>query len=233
MHWFYSNEIIGHLFTTSQEESKHISRVLRLKVGDLACFTDGLGKTMKCTLIDDSPKKCKFEVIENTIVPKPRDFNLHIAVAPTKNIARFEWFLEKATEIGIDEITPLVSDHSERMKLKAERFEKILQSAIKQSQQSWKPRLNELTPLESLIVNDHSEQKFIAYVSDSHTTLLKETLLPKKDVLILIGPEGDFSESEIRLAIENNFSPISLGANRLRTETAALVACHTVVIINQ
>jgi 16S rRNA (uracil1498-N3)-methyltransferase len=166
------------------------------------------------------------------IDPK-KDFNLHIAVAPTKNISRFEWFIEKATEIGVDEITPLECDHSERFKLKPDRFEKIMIASIKQSKQTWLPKFNSTTGFSTIIKSPHKGQKFIAFVDEKHDRTLKSAYLPGSDVLILIGPEGDFSTTEIKSAISAGFIPISLGKNRLRTETAALVAVHTINLINQ
>lgn len=235
MHWFYKNESIGDRFIADQDESKHISKVLRLEVGDKVVFTDGKGGQFICVLRDANPKRCLFETIEKKTFPKPRRFRIHVAVAPTKNISRLEWFIEKATEIGIDEITPLQSEHSERIRIKNERLEKITISALKQSQQVWLPKMNELTKFESLIAEHRikNQQKFIAYVSEAHDSLLKEKYIPGKDALILIGPEGDFSTDEINKALEMGFEPISLGDNRLRTETAALVSCHTIVLMNQ
>jgi 16S rRNA (uracil1498-N3)-methyltransferase len=235
MHWFYKLDIGLNRFTTSPEESKHISRVLRMVPGDEAVFTDGQGKKVTAELLDNHPRQCRFTVIDQNILPKPRNFHLHIAVAPTKNISRLEWFLEKATEIGIDEITPLQCDHSERIRIKSERFDKIVVSALKQSRQVWMPKINELTGLSELLRAGISKdtQKLIAYVSHDHDHLLKEVYTAGNDALILIGPEGDFSESEIKTAIQQGFRPISLGQNRLRTETAALVACHTIILMNQ
>jgi 16S rRNA (uracil1498-N3)-methyltransferase len=207
--------------------------VLRLKTGDKITLTNGLGMFFEGEIIDDNPRKCLVK-IDDAVRTEPRKgFHLHIAVAPTKNISRFEWFIEKATEIGIDEITPLECDHSERIRIKPERFEKILISALKQSQQSWLPKFNPLTDFQTLITSAKAAQKFIAFVDEQHDQTLKSAYLPGSDAIILIGPEGDFSPAEIRSAITAGFIPISLGKNRLRTETAALVAVHTINLINQ
>ncbi len=232
MHFFYLSDINANIIQTSEEESKHISRVLRLGIGNKVVFTDGKGNLYSCVLIDNHPKRCMFEVRNKEIIPK-RKHHLHIAIAPTKNISRLEWFLEKATELGIDEITPIRCAHSERTAIKPERLRKILVSALKQSQQAWIPNLNDLTSFSDLIIKDHKVQKCIAYVSSDYMPLLKEYYIKGNDVLILIGPEGDFSEGEIKSALQYGFKPISLGKNRLRTETAALIACHTIVLLNQ
>lgn len=232
MHFFYLADINEKYFQSNEEESKHISRVLRLPVDQEVIFTDGKGNLFNCVLIDNHPKRCTFEVKAKTSVPR-RKYNLHLAVAPTKNISRFEWFLEKATEMGIDEITPIKSEHSERVIIKPDRLRKILVAALKQSQQAWLPKFNELKSFSSLLDEVTTDDKYIAYVSQEHNTLLKSAYQQGHDALILIGPEGDFSVDEINKAIQKEYKPISLGENRLRTETAALVACHTVVLINQ
>jgi 16S rRNA (uracil1498-N3)-methyltransferase len=233
-HFFYYPETIDRLLQTSEEESKHIARVLRLQPGDHANFTDGRGTLVLARLIDAHPKRCMFEVLETSLIPKVKPY-LHIAVAPTKNISRIEWFIEKATEMGIDEISPVLCDHSERTKINRERLEKIAIAALKQSQQVHLPRVNELIKLDKLVsaVHENQTQKLMAYLSDEATPLLKNIYQPGDNALILIGPEGDFSSNEISDAISKGFQPISLGENRLRTETAALAACHTFVLMNQ
>jgi 16S rRNA (uracil1498-N3)-methyltransferase len=148
-------------------------------------------------------------------------------------MGRFEWFLEKATEIGIDEITPVVCDHSERMHLNVDRIKKVMIAALKQSQQFWLPKLNQLCAIKDIINTDFGGQKFIAYVSKENKNSLKSAYLPKQDSIVLIGPEGDFSEQEVKSAISAGYRQISLGENRLRTETAAIVACHTINLLNQ
>lgn len=233
LHFFYYPKAIDRALQTSEEESKHIARVLRMQPGDHANFTDGRGALVEARLIDAHPKRCMFEVVEQTIIPKTKP-RLHIAVAPTKNISRIEWFIEKATEMGIDEISPVFCNHSERTKINRERLEKIAIAALKQSQQVHLPKVNELIKLNKLMDEAPAgAQKMIAYLSDDPFALLKNEYQPGNDALILIGPEGDFSSAEISAGLSQGFQPISLGENRLRTETAALVACHTFVLMNQ
>ncbi len=233
LHFFYYPQTVDRILQTSEEESKHIARVLRMLPGDSANFTDGRGVLVLARLIDAHPKRCMFEVLEQTINPKTKP-RLHIAVAPTKNIARIEWFIEKATEMGIDAISPILCNHSERTKINRERLEKITIAALKQSQQVHLPKINELIKLDKLIADvPAGAQRLIAYLSDDPSPLLKNEYQPGNNALILIGPEGDFSPDEISSALGQGFQPISLGENRLRTETAALVACHTFVLMNQ
>jgi 16S rRNA (uracil1498-N3)-methyltransferase len=184
-------------------------------------------------IADANPKKCRLTIVNSALDFGKRNFHLHIAIAPTKNIDRFEWFLEKATEIGIDEITPLLTSHSERKTINAERLEKILVSAMKQSLKAYLPQLHELTTFKELIINNKTENKFIAYCDEIQKIHLKDLATKGNNTLILIGPEGDFSPEEIKLAIENGFKVVSLGESRLRTETAGIVACHIVNLANE
>ncbi len=231
MQLFYCLDIQGSTHTLNEDESKHIIRVLRLKNGDLINLTDGKGGLYKAELIDDHPKRCTVSIVDAQNNYGKRSFKLHLAVAPTKNIGRYEWFLEKATEIGIDEITPIVCEHSERKEVKLARFEKVIVSAIKQSLKAFIPKLNKVDKFQDFIKQDFSGQKFIAYCDEDHN-LLKKQYTPRSDVIILIGPEGDFSPEEIKLAIKQGFVPVSLGESRLRTETAAIAACHSINMIN-
>lgn len=233
MQWFFSQLVTSNRIEFDPEESKHCIRVLRLKRGDKLKITNGKGRLFLCTLTDDNIKKCVIRVDEDIQCEPQRDFSIQVAVSPTKNTARFEWFIEKATEIGIDKIFPLASDHSERIHLNHDRLQKILISAIKQSQQPWLPELTGLTTFAHLISSRFKGQRFIAYVDENHQTTLKNACKPGGDVLILIGPEGDFSQEEVKQAVAAGFIPVSLGPNRLRTETAALVACHTIALVNQ
>ena len=214
-----------------REESRHIIRVLRKKVGDPISITNGKGILFDGKIIDPSLQACKVELTdyEKSIEPM---YSLHIAVAPTKNMDRFEWFLEKATEIGIDEITPVICEKSERKVLKYHRIEKVIQSAMKQSLRPYLPKLNEAVQLREFLEQDTGGLKFIAHCQEGEKVELKRRVAPDKDILVLIGPEGDFSDSEIDLAIEKGYWPVSLGDYRLRTETAAIVACSTVRFIN-
>ncbi len=215
------------------EESKHCVRVLRHTIGDEISILNGSGAIFTAKIIDANPKACKLSIIDSKI-DEERPFNIHMVVAPTKNIDRFEWFLEKATEIGIEQITPIICDHSERKVIKPERLEKVLISATKQSLKSFKPVLNPLIKFKEFIKDQQntSYNKFIAHCYDTNKTLLKECYKENTNAIILIGPEGDFSEEEVKLATANNFHEISLGKARLRTETAALMACATVNFIN-
>ena len=213
------------------KESKHIIKVLRKKEGDILNITNGKGMLFEAEILSADPKKCKAQIIGSTR-SIPKMYSLHLAVAPTKMNDRFEWFLEKATEIGVDEITPILSENSERKVIKLDRFERVVQSAMKQSLQTVLPKLNPLTPYAEFLEKTKGELKFIAHCEDTEKVELKRRLTADKDVVVLIGPEGDFSNKEIKLALEHGYMPVSLGNNRLRTETAAIVACSTVALIN-
>lgn len=220
------------LFSFDKDESRHISKVLRKQEGDEIHITDGKGNLYTARLSLVTLKSCE-AVIEQCEERPARNYSLHLAVAPTKSNDRYEWFLEKATEIGVDQITPVICDHSERKVVKTDRMEKILQSAMKQSLSCFLPRLNPPVSLQEFIQEGHPELKFIAHCYPEERYDLKRRVQPDCDILILIGPEGDFSEKEVDLAIENGYLPVVMGDNRLRTETAAIVACHTVALFNQ
>ena len=234
MQLFYNPDInaASETFAFDKEESKHIVKVLRKSEGDILHVTNGLGNLFHTEIILASDKKCTVK-INQTETQKPTDFYLHLAVAPTKMNDRFEWFLEKATEIGIHEITPIICEHSERKVIKTERFDKIIQSAMKQSLQYFLPKLNEPMSFKEFINKNHDGTLFIAHCEETDKKLLKEAIVPKEKYTILIGPEGDFSEKEIETALQNNYIPVSLGNTRLRTETAAVVACHSIVFSNE
>ena len=231
MQLFFSEKIEDNLAFFTEEEARH-THVLRKKIGDILDFVDGKGSIYKGEIIDISKKQCTLSILEHTPSYNERKFRLHIAIAPTKNINRFEWFLEKATEIGIEQITPLLCDRSERKKIRTDRLNKILLSAMKQSIKASLPQLNELTDFRDFIQTQNSDSKFIAYCNDDDLKNLKEEYSNGENVTILIGPEGDFSQKEVELAIQNGFRGISLGKSRLRTETAGIVACHTISICN-
>lgn len=218
-------------FFFSAEESKHIAKVLRKKEGDILHITNGRGYLFEAKILEADPKKCKVQIVseDKTI---PRRFKLHLVVAPTKMNDRYEWFLEKATEIGVDEITPIICERSERKVIKLERMERVIQSAMKQSLQTFLPKLNQPITYKQYVQQEIKGLKFIAHCDEGEKMELKRRVAADKDVTILIGPEGDFSSSEISLALKNGFVPVSLGHTRLRTETAAIVACSTVSIIN-
>ncbi|OYX25171.1 MAG: 16S rRNA (uracil(1498)-N(3))-methyltransferase [Flavobacteriales bacterium 32-35-8] len=234
MQLFYNPDITETTseFSFSKEESNHIVKVLRKNMGDMLHITNGEGWlfTAEITLADI--KKCLVKIVDKSLQPK-RNYQLHLAVAPTKMNDRYEWFLEKATEIGIDAITPIICDHSERKIVKTDRFEKIVQSAMKQSLSYYLPKLNEPILFKDFINQDFVGDLFIAHCEESDKKSLKNELKPNSDITILIGPEGDFSVKEIKMAIENKFIPVTLGNTRLRTETAAIVACHSVAFINE
>jgi len=216
-----------------EEESQHAVKVLRLKVGDSITVVDGIGGFYNARITNPHPKHCAFEIIETVLESGKRDYKLHIAIAPTKNIERLEWFIEKATEIGIDEITPVICRFSERKIVKEERLEKIIVSAAKQSVKAYFPKLNSLCTFSELVQNCSASHKFIAHCYDGDKKLLQAEVPKSADVLILIGPEGDFSTEEVQQALSFGFIPVSLGNSRLRTETAGVVACHTVAVVNQ
>ncbi len=219
-------------FVFDKEESKHIIKVLRKKEGDILHVTNGLGFLFKTKITIASDNKCTVQIVSFEKQEAPK-YKLHLAVAPTKMNDRFEWFLEKATEIGIQEITPIICEHSERKVIKTDRFHKILESAMKQSLHYYLPKFNEPIAFKEFIKAEKSGQLFIAHCEETNKKSLKNELKSNEDVTILIGPEGDFSVKEIQLAIDNNFIPVSLGTTRLRTETAAIVACHSVVYQNE
>lgn len=228
---FFAPDILSDQ-TLPQEESAHCIRVLRKKEGDTIYIADGKGHFFDAEIIEAHQKHCVVNIINTIDEPKPWSNNLHIAFAPTKNMDRVEWFAEKATEIGIDRFSPLLCRYSERKEIKLSRIEKILISAMKQSQKSFVPQLDEMTALADFIRQPFDGQKFIAHCYPQEKKLLKDAYTHGGNVLILIGPEGDFSEKEVQLALDNGFEPISLGNSRLRTETAALVACNTIQVIN-
>ena len=232
MQLFYTNNINDNIAVFTEEEARHV-QVLRKKVGDVLHFVDGVGGMYEGEIIDVSKKQCTLSILQHTPAYNQRNVRLHIGIAPTKNINRLEWFLEKATEIGIDEITPLLCDRSERKKIRVDRLNKILLSAMKQSVKAFLPKLNELTDYQSFIKNDNEDEKFIAYCNDDDLKHLKEEYSTSRNVTILIGPEGDFSQKEIELALQNDYRGVSLGKSRLRTETAGVVACHTISILNE
>ena len=229
---FYSDAtVVDNGFQLDETESKHAVRVLRLKEDDEVWVVNGKGIRYTCKITVAHAKRCHLEIVATEESAAP-GFILHMAVAPTKNNDRYNWFLEKATEIGVQRISPILCEHSERKVIKQERLEKVVIGAMKQSQSSFLPQLDELQSFSNFVTCDFEGQKFIAHCEDSDKTSLKNALQKEIDTLILIGPEGDFSPAEIELALQAGFKPISLGNTRLRTETAAIVACHTVNLMN-
>lgn len=232
MHIFYTPDIQS-VHELPEEEAAHALRVLRLQAGDEIMLTDGVGHFYHARISLAAHKRCLVDILEVEAQAPLWSGHLHIAMAPTKNMDRTEWFAEKATEIGLDELTFLNCRFSERKVIKTERIAKILVSAIKQSLKARLPRLNEMTDFKTFIAQPFEGQKFIAHCYKGEKPSLKDMVRKGENVLVLIGPEGDFSEEELRLAAEAGFIPISLGPSRLRTETAALVACHILNLKNQ
>lgn len=222
-------ELTSESYSFKEVESKHIAKVLRKKTGDLLHLTNGKGQLIKAKLSMVSPKNCVIELLEIKEIPASKTA-IHMLVAPTKNISRFEWFLEKATELGVYKITPMLCDRSERKHIKHERFEKIIHAALKQSLRAYAPILEPLTSLKEIEVD---RPTFMAHCEDSPKESLKSAVNGQSNCSILIGPEGDFSKSEIAWANEQNITAVHLGSNRLRTETAALAALHTALLMNQ
>ena len=234
MQLFYNSEIKNNdkTFFFDKEESKHIVKVLRKKEGDKILITNGLGFLFESEIIVASEKKCSVTITKNTF-QQPDSYYTHIAVAPTKMNDRFEWFLEKATESGIHEITPIICEHSERKVYKIDRAEKIIQAAIKQSLHYYLPKINEPVLFSQFVKSNNEGQRFIAHCEETDKKSFQKTIAKNEKVTILIGPEGDFSTKEIELAVANHFIPVTLGKSRLRTETAALVASHTLALLNE
>lgn len=232
MHVFYTPDILSDL-ELSEEEAQHCVRVLRLKVGDEVMLTDGKGCFYKAQLSAVSGKRCMVSLLETMPQQQLWEGYLHIAMAPTKNMDRTEWFAEKATEIGFNELTFLNCRFSERRVIKTERIEKILVSAVKQSLKATVPILNGMTDFDCFVSSGFDGRKFIAHCYEGEKPLLRDVVRKGEKSLVLIGPEGDFSPEEVDKAIACGFEPISLGKSRLRTETAALAACHILNLANQ
>lgn len=220
---FYTTKFENGFALLDEEESRHLLAVLRRKVGDRLQITDGQGFVYETELSEIGKKHATARILDRRPTAEQSPSRLHIAIAPTKQIERFEWFLEKATEIGVGEITPLLCRRSERETVRLDRLEKILVSAMKQSLRGFLPKLNELTPFPKLVKKAAEPQKFIAWCADKPVPHLKTRLVPGQNALVLIGPEGDFAPEEVKLALENGFEAVSLGSARLRTETAGVM----------
>lgn len=227
---FYAPDIHGDLITLEEEESRHLLTALRGRAGDMVLLTDGKGHIYEAIVAEIGKKKAVLSIRTKTAHPKERTTSIHIAMAPVKNLERFEWFLEKATELGIDEITPLLCDRSERDTLRMDRMEKILISAIKQCMRPHLPKLNPLTKFKAFVSHADAPQKCIGWCSTPPLPFIKDVLLPAQNTVIAIGPEGDFSPAEIELALQHGFKGIGLGTARLRTETAGLLALSAAIL---
>ena len=226
MYTFYAPDLVGPTYTLPEDESKHAVRVLRLGLGDAVELLDGRGGRYSAAVADANPKRCQLRIARHETVP-PRPYFTHIAVAPTKNLDRMEWFVEKAVEVGVERISFLRCARSERRELKLERLEKIAVSALKQSGQAWLPQLDELTDFAAFVAELAPATTFIAHLEEGERTALAQVAGAGPGCCVLIGPEGDFTPGEIALALERGIRPVTLGASRLRTETAALAAVFT------
>lgn len=235
MHVFYTPDITDSpVYVLNEEESRHCSKVLRLSTGDQVYLVDGRGGLYEAEISSESKRNVTLSILKVTRNYQQRNYHIHIAIAPTKNIDRIEWFLEKATEIGIDEITPIIAERSERKVIKEERLEKVITSAVKQSLQAYHPQLNPAIPFTQFLKQENDAQKLIAHcIDDQKRVSMNEIVQPNGRYLVLIGPEGDFSPQEIQIALDAGFTPITLGNTRLRTETAGLAACFELNYINR
>jgi 16S rRNA (uracil1498-N3)-methyltransferase len=235
MHLFYTPDIKPPLYTLSEEESKHCVRVLRLSEGDRLMLTDGHGTMYTAEVVDANPKRCAVRVVETAEGYGRRGWSLTMAVAPTKNIERYEWFLEKATEVGCDVFIPIECEHSERRTVKPEREIKVVTSAVKQSFKAYHPALEAMTGVDELIARRFDGVKLIAHCGEPIVgrKYISQCVRHGDAVLALIGPEGDFSPGEVQRAVDAGFVEISLGDARLRTETAALDAVIEIALINR
>ncbi len=235
MQLFFTQNIKGDLAILEEEEARHCIKSLRKRRGDDIRFIDGMGGLYHATILDFGKRDVSLKILEKQENFGRHNFHLHMVVAPTKNISRFEGFLEKATEIGVDRITPLLTDHSERDKIRKDRLERIILSATKQSLKGYLPQLDDLTSFSDFLSNCELQTGDGHYIChcQGETTHILDNISPSKDVMILIGPEGDFSDSEIEQALEKGFVPTNIGESRLRTETAGIVACQLAHILKR
>lgn len=227
MNIFYKANIQGELITLDPVESNHCIKVMRYKRGDALRLIDGRGGLYEAEIVDDDHKACKVSIVSKQLEYEPLPYELHIAIAPTKNIDRFEWFLEKATEIGVTSIVPILTSRSERKNIRLDRLEKVIISAMKQSVKAYLPSISELLPYDNWLMKQTQGSRFIAHCMDGPKIDLWKAEC-SDSITILIGPEGDFTEDELSQAVKAGFQPASLGTYRLRTETAGVVACSAV-----
>lgn len=229
MHLFYQPDPVEYL---TDDDSRHAIKTLRLGVGSTIAVTDGQGNLHSVVITQADSRRCAFRIVDTQTTP-PRSFSIRICVAPTKNLDRIEWFIEKAVEIGVERISFFFGQHSERRVLKLERLEKIAIAAMKQSLQSYLPQLDEAVSFTELLKTVGEQQRFIAHLPEHESVVNLAKVAPlKSQYTVLIGPEGDFSEKEIQQALEAGFQMVTLGKNRLRTETAALTACQLLNFVN-
>ena len=229
---FYTTHITGNQAVLEGDEARHCSQVLRMRTGEELALVDGQGGYFKGILAEIGKRDCKVEIRETMLEYGKRSYRVHLAVAPTKNMARWEWMLEKATEMGVDQLTPLLTKRSERIHVRVERLEKIAVSAMKQSEQAYLPMVSEPMDFKDLVTRAAYPQRFIPHCLDGVKSPLSQNCEPDKDVLVLIGPEGDFTAEELDLALSLGFLPADLGPTRLRTETAGIVALAAVHFVN-
>ncbi|RYU75619.1 16S rRNA (uracil(1498)-N(3))-methyltransferase [Hymenobacter persicinus] len=231
-HTFFAPDLAGSAYTLPEDESKHAVRVLRLTPGDAVVLVNGRGGVYGAEVAEANPKRCQLRITTEQQVPR-RPYFVHRAVAPTKNLDRMEWLVEKAVEVGVDRISFLRGARSERRELKLERLEKIAVSALKQSGQAWLPQVDELTDFNAFLPTVAPETTFIAHLEEGERTALSHVAAAGAGCCVLIGPEGDFTPQEIEAARARGIRPVTLGASRLRTETAALAAIFTVHIARE
>lgn len=233
MNIFYEPNI-KQILRLNEEESRHAVKVLRILAGDLLYIVDGKGGFYKCQIKTPHEKKCEVKIVEETQNFGLRDYYIHLIIAPTKNLDRIEWMVEKCVEIGINEISFIQTRYSERKEIKTVRTERIAVGAMKQSLKAFLPKINEMITWKEFLKKDYSDsQNMIAHLEEGDRKLIQQIAKPKGKYAILIGPEGYFSPDEINQALEKGFVPVTLGESRLRTETAGLVACHALNIVNQ
>lgn len=232
--FFSENASLKTTIFLDKDESKHCVKALRKKIGNTINITNGKGQLFEAVLLNEDMNKCMLEIVRELEISFVKKYKLTVAISPLKNPDRFEWFIEKATEIGIDKIIPIICEHTEKSSIKIERLNKIALSAMKQSLKCTLPEIsNPVKISEFLNSNFSTNHKFIAWCETTKEKLLIDSLVKTNEVVLLIGPEGDFTASEVDLAIEKGFLPISLGNSRFRTETAGVLACHTVFLVNQ
>ncbi len=237
MNLFYNPDIQGETFDLDEQESKHAVRVLRLKAGDPVCIVDGRGGWYEAEIAEDHPKRCSIRINSHTPDYQPLTYHLHLAISPIKSMDRFEWFLEKATEIGVSEITPLLCHRTERSRINLERLERILVSAMKQSLRAYKPILREPAPMDEFIKREYEGTRGIAHCIPGENGGLSNRsgiadLPPDSRYTLLVGPEGDFTEEEVKIAQEASYTPFHLGYSRLRTETAGVYICSAIGLLS-
>ena len=234
MQIFYAPDITGNTYTLDEKESKHLIRVLRMTKGESVKLIDGNGNLYEGIISNPDQNKCLINITGKIKDFEKRNYRLHIAISPLKNPERFEWFIEKSVEIGIDEITPLLSRNTEKSGIKSERLNNLIISAMKQSLKATKTILNEPTSFKDFINKDLMGIRMIAHCDKSNERKKVSEVYSKNDnSIILIGPEGDFTRDEVDSAVNRGFLPVHLGPSRLRTETAGVAACHSIYFINQ